>query len=245
MSVKEKMFWNLAIVRGIYGAYATFGGIYEKWFDEDLWSHKILNKTLPSHILAVSHFGFFIYECATQTWFDIRFKTFNKELHIHHLISLFSCIYVFIYEVDHYYCATLMILEMSTPSSCLCFLLIKAKMENTQLWRWNQFVLIHLFHMRSLIEWLGIYELYWNWDQIKEMPTGLFLLQASGLIISGFYLTPYWTYRKTEQLFTKSDWTTVPKNVSNAVHEKSNLNQNGNSKENENSSHVDSKIKSN
>lgn len=108
------MFWNLAFVRGIYGIIGTIGCVHERWFST-LGPDSIDRKTPLSHALLLAHLGFFIFECSAQTYFDYRFKTFSKELHVHHILALVGyslCIY---YDVNHYQACSVFILEMSTP----------------------------------------------------------------------------------------------------------------------------------
>lgn len=81
------MFWNLAVVRSTYGALGTLLSIYERYFDFELKENLVLNTSFQSNLLVLSHFGFFIFECSAQTYFDIRFKTFSKALHAHHMLG--------------------------------------------------------------------------------------------------------------------------------------------------------------
>ena len=115
MAKKEQMFWNLAFVRGIYGIIGTTLSIYERYFDTGLGPESIDSKTVYSCILTLSHLGFFVFECSAQTYFDYRFKTFSKELHIHHLLALIGYTFVQLYDVNHYHACSVFILEMSTP----------------------------------------------------------------------------------------------------------------------------------
>lgn len=85
--LKEKMFWNLAFVRSTYGAIGTVLSLYERYFDTVLFEDIVNKKTLESELLLIAHLGFFIFECSAQTYFDVRFKTFNKALHAHHLLG--------------------------------------------------------------------------------------------------------------------------------------------------------------
>jgi ceroid-lipofuscinosis protein 8 len=114
LPIKEQMFWNLAFVRSIYGTIGTIGCIYERWFDR-LGPQSIDDKTVLSYALTLAHLGFFVFECSAQTYFDFRFKTFSKELHIHHLLALAGYTFVAAYDVNHYHGCSVFILEMSTP----------------------------------------------------------------------------------------------------------------------------------
>lgn len=116
-----------------------------------------------------------------------------------------------LYNINHYFACSVFILEMSTPFSCICWCLIKAKKENSFLWKANQFILVHIFHMRSVLEFIMIYEIWANWTFMKRLPILLLFNQVGGLIIVAFILTPYWKYRKTEQMFNPVDWNSKEK----------------------------------
>ena len=204
------MFWNLAIVRAVYGICATIGGTYSRWFDNDLKTHIMYSRTEISNLLGIMHLGFFIYECTTQTLFDIKFKTFNKPLHFHHLIAIIACLYVVIRQIHHFYSATMPFLDMITPFSCICYILLQVKKADTFVWKANQLILVHIFHMRTVYEALNLYEMYIYWDLFKALPLGLLIVHSTGVFASLFILTPYWTYKKTQQLFFKNDFNAFP-----------------------------------
>ena len=128
------------------------------------------SKTQVSSILVLTHFGFFIFEWSAQTYFDIRFKVFSKALHGHHFICIVGFAVSAVTELNYYYACSGFILEMTTPFSCICYCLIKCKLEDTLAWKVNQMVLIHLFHMRSVIEFCMIYEYLWYFKYFKVLP---------------------------------------------------------------------------
>ena len=204
--LKTKMFWNLAVVRAVFGTVATLGAIYTRWFDENLWYHITEGKSVFSYLFTSHNFGFFIFEVGAQIYFDLYFKTFSKELHLHHLFSFTGLYGVVIDDCNHFFSSSLIILEMSTPFSCICFCLLKAKKADTFIWKANQMLLVHIFHLRSVIEFIGLYDTYKNWNHVKMLPLLQIFSQVGGLVALAFYLTPYWTYRKTEQMISKSDF---------------------------------------
>lgn len=205
------MFWNLAIVRGVFGTVTTLGALHEKFLDEGLWYHITEGKTVYSYLLVTHNTGFFVFEILAQVYFDIRFKTFSKELHLHHLFSFTGLYSVVVDDINHYFSTTLIMLEMSTPFSCICFCLIKLQLADSLAWKINQMLLIHVFHLRSFVEFRGLYDTFNNWKFVSQMPYMQFFSQIGGLICLFFYLTPYWTYRKTEQLFTRKDFSVAEK----------------------------------
>ena len=58
-----------------------------------------------------------------------------------------------------------------------------------------------------MLEGYFFYMTYWQWDIVwNEMPLPLFLCLYIQLSLQFFILTPYWTYKKTNQLFDPIDF---------------------------------------
>ena len=151
--------------------------------------------------------GFFLFEELTLIYFDIRFGTFSKELHMHHFFAFNGFFLVTLYNRGHYYGAKAFVLEASTPFSCVCWCLLKLKLENTKVWKINQAILIHVFHLRSVYEMWWWYDIYNDWEHIKaNLPILYTINMLLGLSIVSLWLTPYWTYKKTVQFFNPVDW---------------------------------------
>lgn len=200
------MFWSLAFVRGTYGLIGALFSAYSIYFETDQFTHITESYTILSSILVPSHFGFFLFEWSAQTYFDIRFKTFNKALHLHHAIAFVGYYYTSTTSLGHWTALRSFTLEMSTPFSCICYCLIKSNMQENLIWKANQFILVHTFHMRSMIEVTMFYETIKNWDKFSKLPIVLLVDNMIGLVSVTFVLTPYWTYKKTQQMFLKEDW---------------------------------------
>lgn len=111
------------------------------------------------------------------------------------------------YGMGHYYVLKVFTLEASTPFSCICWCLLKLKMERTKAWKMNQWILIYMFHARTFYELHCCYLCYQDWENMKtNLPLTFTVIMLAGLIMVTFWLTPYWTYRKTEQFFFPTDW---------------------------------------
>jgi ceroid-lipofuscinosis protein 8 len=172
-------------------------------------------KTEASYFLVLSHLGFFCFEWTAQTYFDIKFKTFSKALHGHHVIAMAGYLISAVNDNNHYYAISGFVLEMSTLFSCICYCLIKMNLSDTLFWKINQLILIHTFHLRSVLECILIYQFLKHYDEFQKLPIFFHITNAIGLTSLTFFLTPYWTYRKTEQLFKKSDWNSDSKSEKN------------------------------
>ncbi len=151
--------------------------------------------------------GFFIFEELTLIYFDIKYGTFSKELHLHHIFSFNGFFLAALFDNSHYFAALLFLLEGSTPFSCICWCLLKLKLENTFLWKANQWLLIYIFHARTFYEIFCWYTFYQNWDLMKQhVPWAYTANMFTGLGLVTIWLTPYWTYKKTKQFFFPVDW---------------------------------------
>jgi hypothetical protein len=63
-----------------------------------------------------------------------------------------------------------------------------------------------------------IYEVVKYRDDILRLPLPILINHISGLLIVAFYLTPYWTYRKTLQYFDPVDFNFKPSKIDKKEH---------------------------
>ncbi|KAL4226779.1 glutamate reuptake [Mactra antiquata] len=207
LRTKEKIFWHLAIVRGVYGVFCIIIGTWALFIDTELVKDVVYATTPTSHFAMTTTVGFFIFECAMILWSDIYYKTFNMLLNLHHWLSLVGYSLLIYLGSTHFFGTRGLILEMSTPFSCLCWTLLKADLANSFFWKANQFILVHAFHLRSVMEFNMWYLTYQHWDRIWEaMPTAMFVPLYLQLVLVTFLMTPYWTYKKTVQMINPVDW---------------------------------------
>ncbi|CAH1265071.1 CLN8 [Branchiostoma lanceolatum] len=170
LRLKEKIFWNLAVVRATFGVFCTVVGIWALWWDQELKKMSIL-------------------------------------LNLHHWLSLVGYSLILWVGSTHYFATNGLILEMSTPFSALCWVLLKCGLADTTIWWLNQCVLVHSFHLRSVLEVFFWMETYRHWDHIwADMPTSMFVSFYTELTLVSLVMTPYWTYKKSAQLFNPIDW---------------------------------------
>jgi len=88
LRMKEKIFWNLAIVRGVYGFFCIFMGTWAIFIDTELVKDVVFATTPLSNLAMSTTVGFFLFEVAMITWSDIYYRQFNFLLNLHHWISL-------------------------------------------------------------------------------------------------------------------------------------------------------------
>ncbi|XP_012942747.1 protein CLN8-like [Aplysia californica] len=151
--------------------------------------------------------GFFLFECLALTWSDWTTNSLSKMLHLHHWLSLAGSVTVVLTEAGYTVASRSLTLEMSTPFSALCWMLLKAGLGRSWLWTVNQMVLLHAFHLRSVVEC----HIWWNTFTHRQaiwadMPWSTFLSVYAALSMFTFMATPYWGYKKTLQMGHPHDW---------------------------------------
>lgn len=219
LRAKEKVFWCLNLVRAVFGCVGAFFGCWFTLLDSSLHDD-IANETNISSFIGLQLFvGFFVFECAALYLSNIVFRSFDPFLAAHHTLSLLGGVLAAYYGKAHFIAMVALLLEMTTPFSCLCWTLIKARLAHHWVWKLNQLILVHLFHCRTTIEIFIAYKTYLQWDKVVNLPTGLlvfYLLQLSSQLL---FITPYWTYKKTQQLSNPIDWNHPELKKTNGIHE--------------------------
>ena len=207
LRTKEKVFWCLAFVRAIFGFIASFFGAWYLAFDDTLQRDVVYGHSQSSFLAVYISVGFFIFECLMLFGSNIIFRNFDPFLAMHHTLSLVGFSVCTYYGNTHFFAVVGMLLEMTTPFTCFCWMLLKANKADLFIWQFNQLVLVHLFHCRTTLEGFFFYKSYYQWSNIVDnMPLPLKILLYTQLSLQFFILTPYWTYKKMGQLYTPVDW---------------------------------------
>ena len=207
ISFKHRVFMSLAISRAIFGFSCIGLGCYAIFKTTNLDRDVVFGRNVTSAMSMYYTVGFFIFELSAVIVSDMCFRTFSKMLITHHGLALLGYGLAIHLEANFTFGCKALILEMSTPFSCLCFVLLKAGLERSLAWKINQIVLVHSFHLRSVAEFHLWWVTYWNWDYIwAHMPAAIFVLLYFNLVMVTFVMTPYWGYKKTQQLFNPIDW---------------------------------------
>ena len=203
----HQVFWCLAGVRALFGLRSVTLVPIVWLADQELWDDVVFGKTLSSQYLTTTIVGFFTFECMLLMISDYLFSQRSYALLAHHFVSLFGYSIGLVLDQGYFLGLVIVTLEMSTPFSCLCWVLIKAKLSKTLIWKANQFFLIHLFHTRQNVLCVIMYFVIKDWSRIYyNMNSLLVLLLVGGAILTFCGLNPYWTYRKMEQFFSGEDW---------------------------------------
>jgi len=207
LKFKHRVFMSLAVVRGVFGVSGMFLGSWGLFWKTNLDRDIVFGRTVTSVYAMYYTIGFFAFEVVSVIASDIAFKSFSKLLITHHSLALAGYIVALYQESNYSFATKALINEMSTPFSCLCFVFIKARMENTLAFKVNQILLVHSFHIRSIVECYLWYITFQNGSYIwTYMPSAIFWLMYFQLFLVTVIMTPYWGYKKTQQLFKPVDW---------------------------------------
>ncbi|XP_020930294.1 protein CLN8 isoform X2 [Sus scrofa] len=205
---REKVFWNLAATRAVFGVQSTAAGLWALLLDPVLQADKALGQQNWCWFHITTATGFFFFENVLVHLSNVLFCTFDWFLATHHFFAFLGFLgSVVNLQAGHYLAMITLLLEMSTPFTCASWMLLKAGHSDSLLWRLNQWVMVHLFHCRMVLT----YHMWWvclgHWDLLAR---SLFLphlaLFVVGLALLTLIINPYWTHKKTHQLLNPTDW---------------------------------------
>ncbi|XP_036106132.1 protein CLN8 [Molossus molossus] len=208
LAAKEKVFWNLAATRAVFGVQGTAAGLWTLLADPVLQADKAHAQQDWSWFHITTATGFFFFENAALHLSNFVFQAFDVFLVLHHLFAFLGFLGLVVnLRAGHYLAMTTLLLEMSTPFTCVSWMLLKAGWSDSLFWKVNQWVMIHMFHCRMVLT----YHMWWvccgHWRgllaSLYPPHLALFLL---GMSLLTLVLNPYWTHKKTQQLLHPVDW---------------------------------------
>ncbi|MEE6476659.1 hypothetical protein FKM82_011168 [Ascaphus truei] len=208
LSAKEKVFWDLAATRAVFGVQCTFAGLRALLVDPVFNADRVSGQQSWSWFTTLIATGFFLFENLALHMSNLLFWTCDVFLAVHHFFAFLGYFGLVIYSTaGHYLAMVTLLLEISTPFTCISWMLLKADLSNTLFWKANQWVMVHMFHCRMVLT----YHLWWvcfcNWDHIiNSVPLVYAMFFYTGLALVTIILNPYWTHKKTQQLLTPVDW---------------------------------------
>ncbi|CAB1335039.1 unnamed protein product [Coregonus sp. 'balchen'] len=206
--VKEKVFWNLAVTRAVFGLQSTMVGLRALTEDSAVSRDRIRGQEDWSWFTVLTATGFFLFENVALHLTSVVFRSFDLALATHHFFALSGFAGAVVWDsLGHYLPMVILLLEMSTPFTCISWMLLKAGWARTLFWKANQWVMIHMFHCRMVLT----YYMWWvSWSHWGEMNMYVALPQrilfCTGLALLTVLINPIWTHKKTMQLFNPVDW---------------------------------------
>ncbi|MCJ8736501.1 hypothetical protein PDJAM_G00013210 [Pangasius djambal] len=208
LSAKEKVFWCLAATRAFFGVQGSGAGLWALMEDGPLFSDKVRGQTGWSWFTVLTACGFFMFENVALHSSNLVFRSFDVPLATHHAFALAG--YggtVLSGGVGHFLAVITLLLEMSTPFTCISWMLLKAGWSRTLLWRANQWLMIHMFHCRMVLTYYMWWVSWCNWSELcAHTPLPQLLVFFIGLALLTLIINPLWTHKKTMQLLNPVDW---------------------------------------
>lgn len=205
---KEKVFWNLAATRAVFGLQSTVAGLRALTEDSSLSRDRIRGQEDWSWFNVLSAAGFFLFENVALHASSAVFRSFDLPLAVHHFFALSGFAGAVVWDsIGHFLPMVTLLLELSTPFTCISWMLLKAGWAQSLFWKANQWVMIHMFHCRMVLTYYMWWVTWTHWEELNlyvALPLRLHFL--SGLALLTFLINPIWTHKKTMQLLNPVDW---------------------------------------
>lgn len=208
LATKEKVFWNLAATRAVFGIQSTIAGLRALTEDSALTRDRVRGQEDWSWFNVLTATGFFVFENVALHTSSVVFRSFDLPLATHHFFALSGYAASVVWDsLGHFLSMVTLLLEMSTPFTCISWMLLKAGWAHTLFWKANQWVMIHTFHCRMVLTYYMWWVTLTNWGEmtthVAPVPLVIFF---TGLALLTFIINPIWTHKKTMQLLNPVDW---------------------------------------
>ncbi|KAM4692887.1 protein CLN8-like [Discoglossus pictus] len=206
LSVREKVWWDLAVTRAAFGMQCTYSGLRVLLVDSVFSADKVTAQDDWSWLTILTATGYFLFDNVCLHMYNLIFWTWDFFLAVHHIFSLLGLFSTVVYSTaGHYLVLVTLLAEMGAPFTGTSLILIKAGLSKTLLWKLNQWVIIHVFHCRMVLT----YHLWWvcfcNWEHfMNSVPHVYLTIYLISLAILTLLLNPFWTHKKTIQLLTSN-----------------------------------------
>ena len=199
---KEKFCWCTSVVSILFGIYCIFNGVWFLIVEDALQNNLVSGCTFTSHVFLYVAVGFFLFDTIALVASGIHYHFFNTAVFVHHVMTLYCIVAASVHEKVHFIICMGLFLELTAPFSYLSWMLRKCGMAHLWIWKANHLVLVHLFHCRTTIECYVYYKILCQWENYwQNVPPSLAVSIFLEINLLLLYLTPYWTYEKTAQLF--------------------------------------------
>ncbi|XP_034015710.1 protein CLN8 [Thalassophryne amazonica] len=208
LRTREKVFWNLAATRGVFGIQSIVAGMRTLLEDSVLSRDRVLGQNSWSWFNLLTATGFFLFENVALHTSSVVFRSFDLPLATHHFFALAGFGSVVVWDsLGHFLPMVTLLLEMSTPFTCVSWMLLKAGWARSLFWRANQWVMIHMFHCRMVLTYYMWWLIWYHWDELWVLIVlPQCLLFFPGLALLTLVINPHWTHKKTMQLLNPVDW---------------------------------------
>ncbi|XP_026978361.1 protein CLN8 isoform X3 [Sagmatias obliquidens] len=126
LGAREQVFWNLAATRAVFGIQGTTAGLRALLLDPVLQADKVLGQQNWCWFHITTATGFFLFENLALHVSNVLFHTFDGFLAVHHLFAFLGFLGCVVnLQAGHYLPMITLLLEMSTPFTCISWMLLK------------------------------------------------------------------------------------------------------------------------
>ena len=205
LHLKDKVLWCVWFIRVIYGFIGFFFGFWYVVLDDTL-HRDVVNAVSGSSFISLHIFiGYFVFENVALFLPNIVLSSnFSKDPTIapHHILTLLVGSAIAMSGKGHYFAMIALLLQQTTPFSCVSWVLLKAKKSHLLLWKVNQCALVHVFFCSMMAESYTIFVIYFQWDNMSTNMPGMihvFVCMMPALMLST--RTPHCTYKAMKKLF--------------------------------------------
>ena len=196
---KDKVIWNSCVIRALNASVFTGVGIWAVTSDVTLYKDPVNGRCQTSDVVLPYAVGFFFFEFCTTMASNILRKQISYMLTIHHFITFLTELFISFTGVGHFFGVHALSLEMCLPFGSVCWILRKAGKSRSRFWLFFQFLYVHTFHVRSVVELYLWYVTYQNASYIwATMPGVIFFPVYVVLTLFTFLMTPTWAYQEAE-----------------------------------------------
>lgn len=127
---KEKVFWNLAATRAVFGLQSIMAGLRALTEDSVITADKVRGQQDWSWFNILTATGFFLFENVALHGSNVVFRSFDVPLATHHFFALSGYLGAVVWDsLGHFLPMVTLLLEMSTPFTCISWMLLKVRVE--------------------------------------------------------------------------------------------------------------------
>lgn len=126
LAAREKVFWNLAATRAVFGVQSTVAGLRALTEDSVLTRDRVRGQEDWSWFNVLTATGFFLFENVALHASSVVFRSFDLPLATHHFFALSGYAGAVVWDsIGHFLPMVTLLLEMSTPFTCISWMLLK------------------------------------------------------------------------------------------------------------------------
>lgn len=123
---KEKVFWNLAATRAAFGIQSVVAGLRALTEDSVVSRDRVRGQEDWSWFTVLTATGFFVFENVALHASSVVFRSFDLPLAAHHFFALSGFAGAVVWDsLGHFLPMVTLLLEVSTPFTCISWMLLK------------------------------------------------------------------------------------------------------------------------